>query len=96
MKILVAVLASLPFLAVRVLYGILADFVNKNDFSVLDPNLNTQLGMAVVMEMIVVIVYLVAGVIAEPSTEQQNGPPMQMANKHYQPGEVGYQQGQQV
>ena len=69
-RIYFAVLLSLPLLAVRTVYTILADFENNSTFSVLNGNAYVQLGMAIIEEMIITIIYLVVGVLA-PRMGQQ-------------------------
>jgi hypothetical protein len=63
-RLLYAVLLALPLLAVRLLYSILADFSTSKTFSVSHGNPYVQLGMAIVEEIIVVILYTAAGVAA--------------------------------
>lgn len=63
--IMLAVLASLPFLAVRVLYSLLADFKHDSTFNIIDGNVWVQLAMALIMELIVAIMYILAGGAAE-------------------------------
>lgn len=63
-RILFAILAALPLLAVRLLYSLLADFKNDSTFNIIDGNATVQLCMAVVEEMIVTFFFLVAGFLA--------------------------------
>jgi hypothetical protein len=63
-RILYAVLLALPLLAVRLLYSILVDFSTSSTFSVSDGSPYVQLGMAIVEEIIVVILYTAAGMAA--------------------------------
>lgn len=70
-RILLAIVASLPLLAVRLLYTILADFENNSTFSILDGNATVQLCMAVIEEFIITIFLLVAGVLAPSLKDMQ-------------------------
>ena len=63
-RILYAVLASLPLLAVRLLYSLLVDFANNNTFSIVNGNPTVQLCMAIIEEFIVTVLFLVAGLVA--------------------------------
>ncbi|KAL6718910.1 Forkhead transcription factor [Lecanora helva] len=67
--ILLAVTAALPFLLVRILFSVLADFLMNGVFSVLYGNAYVYLGMVVLEEFAIVIMYLVAGIIAPPGSE---------------------------
>ena len=73
-RILYAVLASLPFLAVRILYSILADYVNNSTFNILDGNATVQLCMSIIEEFIVVCFFIIAGFAAPPTDSLMNGP----------------------
>jgi len=61
-RILHAVLLALPLLAIILLYSMLANFNVSNALSVVHGNPCVQLGMAIIEEFIVVIVYTAAGV----------------------------------
>ena len=63
-RILYIVLASLPLLAVRLLYSLLVDFANNNTFSIVNGNPTVQLCMAIIEEFIVTVLFLVAGLVA--------------------------------
>ena len=82
-KIYLAVVAALPFLAVRVLYSILADFENNDTFGILNGNAYVQLGMEIIEEMIVAIMFLAAGLLASNMRDQLNKyvGPAQMASR---------------
>lgn len=56
-----AVVLALPWLAVRVLYSILAAFTNSSTFSITGDHPLVQLFMATVEEFIVVCIYTLAG-----------------------------------
>lgn len=63
-RILYAVLASLPLLAVRLLYSLLADFEDDGTFNVVDGDVTVQLCMAIIEEFIVTVFFLIAGFVA--------------------------------
>ncbi|KAK4696221.1 hypothetical protein P7C71_g1666, partial [Lecanoromycetidae sp. Uapishka_2] len=71
-RIFLAIIASLPLLAVRLLYTILADFEDNSTFSILDGNATVQLCMAVIEEFIITILFLVAGVLAPSLKNMQS------------------------
>ncbi|KAH9906470.1 hypothetical protein F4778DRAFT_726208 [Xylariomycetidae sp. FL2044] len=55
-RLVLAVGLSLPFLLVRIAYSAEATFGSNPDFNLLTGNPNVQLGMAVIMEMIIVAI----------------------------------------
>jgi hypothetical protein len=63
-RIYFAVLAALPFIAVRLLWSILSVFADNSTFSINTPKPLVQLFMATVEEFIVVIFYTAAGLSA--------------------------------
>jgi hypothetical protein len=69
-RILHAVLLALPLLAIRLLYSILANFSTFSTFSTTHGNPCVQLGMAVIEEIIIIVLYLAAGVAALITTHQ--------------------------
>ena len=60
-RIYFAVLAALPFLAVRLLYSLLAAFSNNSTFSIQGGNPLVQLFMGILEEFIIVVMYTLAG-----------------------------------
>jgi len=60
-RIYFAVLAAIPFLAVRLLWSVLSVFSNNADFSINNGKPLIQLFMATIEEFIVVICYTLAG-----------------------------------
>ncbi|MCJ1393146.1 hypothetical protein MMC18_006018 [Xylographa bjoerkii] len=60
-RIYFAVVVALPFIAVRLLYSVLADFTSISNFSIANPDPWVQLFMAVVEELLVVLMYTLAG-----------------------------------
>lgn len=73
-RILYAVLAALPLLAVRLLYSILADFKDDSTFNIMDGNATVNLCMAIIEEFIIVGFYLLAGFVAPALGSLGNGP----------------------
>ena len=72
-RILYTVLGSLPLLAVRLLYSLLADFADNSTFNIVDGNATVQLCMAVIEEFIVTGLYLLAGFMAPAQDRLMNG-----------------------
>lgn len=72
-RILYAVLGSLPLLAVRLLYSLLADFADNSTFNILSGNATTQLCMAIIEEFIVTCLFLLAGSMAPALDRLMNG-----------------------
>ncbi|KUJ18921.1 uncharacterized protein LY89DRAFT_582774 [Mollisia scopiformis] len=66
-RIYIAVLAALPLLAVRLLYSILAAFVNNNDFSIFGGKPLIQLFMAIIEEFVIVLFYTLVGLTSNKS-----------------------------
>jgi magnesium-transporting ATPase (P-type) len=60
-RILVAVALCLPFIAVRLIYALIADFANNIDFSLAYGNTTIYLCMAVITEIIVTVIILSFG-----------------------------------
>jgi len=85
-RILLAVLAALPLLAVRLLYSLLADFANNSTVSILGGNATVQLCMAIIEEMIATIMFLAAGITA-PSIKNMERGSDQMAMNQKPPPE---------
>ncbi len=75
--ILIGLLAATPFLFIRMLYAMLAVFRDRGKFAILNGSATTQLGMGILQEMIVVVIYVVVGFVAPvekeagPSVEEQ-------------------------
>lgn len=72
-RILYAVLASLPLLAVRLLYSLLADFADNSTFNILSGNATVQLCMAIIEEFIVSCLFILAGFMAPALDSVMNG-----------------------
>lgn len=81
MGVMLAVLASLPFLAVRVLYSLLADFKHDSTFNIIDGNVWVQLAMALIMELIVAVMYILAGGAAEKFEDLKRSQSMEMSGR---------------
>ncbi len=73
-RILYAVLGSLPLLAVRLLYSLLADFKDDSTFNIVDGNATVQLCMAIIEEFVVTFFFLLAGFVAPALNSLANGP----------------------
>lgn len=71
--ILYAVLVSLSFLAVRLLYSLLADFEDNNTFNTVGGNATVQLCMAIIQEFVVTFFFLVADLVAPALDSLVNG-----------------------
>ena len=63
-RIYFAVLAALPFIAVRLLWSVLSVFSNNASFSIYSPKPLIQLFMATIEEFIVVVFYIGVGLLA--------------------------------
>ena len=68
-KIYFAVLAALPLIAVRLLWSILAVFTTMQEFSLATGNPVIQLCMAVLEEIVVIIMYTLAGLAVLPASK---------------------------
>ena len=60
-----SVLAAIPFLAVRILWSILAVYTSLDGFSFLDPKPDIIFSMSILMEFMVAVIYCVVGIIVE-------------------------------
>jgi hypothetical protein len=60
-RICAAVLAAFPFIAVRILYSVLAAFLHNHLFSIYNGSVPVLVAMSVVEELIVVFIYLLLG-----------------------------------
>jgi hypothetical protein len=72
-RILHNVLLALPLLAVRLLYSMLVDFSTSDTFSTIHGYPYVQLGMSIIEEVIVVILYMAAGVAALMTRQHAGG-----------------------
>ncbi|KAJ0417844.1 hypothetical protein BJY00DRAFT_195772 [Aspergillus carlsbadensis] len=68
-RIYFVVFLALPFLAVRMLYSLLGVFGNHPQFSMFGGSVSVRLGMAIVEEFVVVVLYTVLGIF----TPRANG-----------------------
>ena len=73
-RLALVVVLALPFIAVRLAYSALAVFVHDRDFNVVDGSVRFLVGMAVLEEFMVVVMYLVAGFAVEKLTPENLGP----------------------
>ena len=62
--ILFAIAAALPFLFIRIMFNILADFLMNGIFSILYGNAYVYLGMVVLEDFLIVIMYIGVGITA--------------------------------
>ena len=60
-RMFVAIVLSLPFLAVRILYSILSQFSNSKTFSMMNPQIWARILMSVIEECVVVIMFTIVG-----------------------------------
>ena len=73
-RILYALALSIPFILVRLIYSIIVDFAGNPQFNLITGDVVIQGCMASLMEYIVVILYLIAGLVA-PHIAKSNVPP---------------------
>jgi hypothetical protein len=73
MSLILAVSLALPFLAVRVLYALLAAFSHNKQFNPVTGSTTTALFMDTFQEMIVVLIYLVAAIKTPAIPQATNG-----------------------
>ncbi|KAL8715199.1 MAG: hypothetical protein Q9220_001157 [cf. Caloplaca sp. 1 TL-2023] len=75
--ILYGVLLTLPLIFLRILYSVLADFLDNRKFAVVNGSATVQLLMAVVEEIVVVVIYIFVGLStdvqapSEPKTSRE-------------------------
>jgi hypothetical protein len=60
-RVCAAVLAAFPFIAVRILYSVLAVFLHNHLFSIYNGSVPVLVAMSIVEEFIVVFIYLLLG-----------------------------------
>ncbi|PNY28453.1 Uncharacterized protein TCAP_01620 [Tolypocladium capitatum] len=82
-RIPVAVAIAWPFILVRLVYSVLAIFVQGDTFSVVGGSVPVRVGMAVVEEFVVVIDYLVLGYGLQKLEPEQQG---ELANRQWKDG----------
>jgi len=73
-RIAIAVIIALPFIAVRIIYSLLAVFLHNHDFSLINGSVTIWVVMAVLEEFFVVIIYLAVGWKAEALPAHKRGP----------------------
>ncbi|KAL9581967.1 MAG: hypothetical protein Q9203_005688 [Teloschistes exilis] len=71
-RLLFGVLAALPFIFVRILYTIMADFVNNSTFKIYGRNVMVQLCMAIIEEMVATIIFIAVGLTASPIRDERS------------------------
>lgn len=72
--IAIAVIIALPFIAVRIIYSLLAVFLHNHDFSLINGSVAIRVVMAVLEEFFVVVIYLAVGWKAEALPAHKRGP----------------------
>ncbi|OTB08400.1 hypothetical protein M426DRAFT_7716 [Hypoxylon sp. CI-4A] len=75
-RLVLAVGISLPFILIRLAYSAESVFGNNPDFSVLSGNTNIQLGMAVIMEMVVIAIVESIGLTLKKIPKEKSVPLM--------------------
>lgn len=70
-RLFLAVGIALPLIAVRVLYSIIVEFGNDKNFSPVGGSVGILVGMSIVEEMIVAIVYVIVGYTLQKVKEQE-------------------------
>lgn len=93
-RLMLAVAVSLPFMLVRLIFAAVTTFSNSGSFSVMDGNVNVQLGMAVIMEMLVVGIIEGIGITVQKSPSPmtaEHGPLRQSDEDTSYPMEEGQQ-----
>lgn len=70
-RLILAVGIALPLIAVRLLYSIIAEFGNNSDFSPVGGSIGVSVGMSIVEEFLVVIVYVAVGYTLQSVNEQE-------------------------
>jgi len=90
-RVLYAVALSIPFIFVRLIYSIIVDFAGNSQFNLITGDVVIQACMASLMEFIVVILYLGAGLVAPKIAKSNVQPSVALAETGY----TGQQAGQQ-
>ncbi|MCJ1385681.1 hypothetical protein MMC17_008804 [Xylographa soralifera] len=89
-RILYALALSIPFIFVRLIYSIIVDFAGNSQFNLITGDVVIQGCMASLMEYIVVILYLAAGLVAPHIARSHAQPSMGLQETGYS----GQQSGQ--
>lgn len=101
-RMFVAIVLSLPFLAVRILYSILSQFSNSKTFNMLNPQIWARVLMVVIEEFVVVIMFTIVGLTIPKFSGDIARTGMQQASRGSSPDSgtafqtYRAQQGQQV
>ena len=72
-RILFGVLLALPFIFVRILYSVLADFIDNSTFTLINGNSTVRLCMSIIEEMIVATLYIATGWTADSVRDNNSG-----------------------
>ena len=70
-RIFIVVLAALPLLGTRILFGVLSIFLNDKTFAIFGGNIAARVLLAVVEEFLVVIAYTIVGLTTQEFREGQ-------------------------
>ncbi|KAL8949233.1 MAG: hypothetical protein Q9222_004641 [Ikaeria aurantiellina] len=70
-RILYGVLLALPLIFLRILYNVLADFMDNRKFAMVNGSATVQLLMAVIEEIIIVVVYIFVGLSADAQARSE-------------------------
>ncbi|KAB5582950.1 hypothetical protein GE09DRAFT_1181850 [Coniochaeta sp. 2T2.1] len=62
-RIFLCVMVAIPFIGVRVLYSLISDFGNSPQFNLVKGDEGIRIGMALVEEFVIVVMYTVLGVV---------------------------------
>ena len=89
-RILYALALSIPFILVRLIYSIIVDFSHNPQFNLITGNVVIQGCMSSLMEFIVVILYLTAGIVAPRIAKSHAQPSVDLQETGYS----GQQSGQ--
>lgn len=81
LPLIIGISITLPFLAVRILYALLAVFSNDSRFNPATGSKTVALFMDVLQEMAVVLIYLTTGVIAPAVPKADDGQPRSQDSK---------------
>lgn len=72
-RVLLAVIAALPLLGVRILFALLAYFSTISTFSLFNGSVLVRAFMAILEEILIVIAYTLAGVLVPKHSEARRG-----------------------
>ena len=73
-RIPIAIILALPFLLARLLYSVLSVFIHDHLFSVATGSAAVRIGMSVIEEFVVVVVYAILGLLVDKLDAASKGP----------------------